>query len=227
MALPLFPSLRGIQYPTEKIFKLDTIVQMSQSGHEVRLPNWTQARYQWRLPYGYLPNYFAPNDPTTQNPVQWPQDSLDLQTLAGFYELMLGQGNVFRFFDPTDYTTSPNLSSPTPSAIGIGDGVTTAFQLARVWAGMPHFVYAVNSTTVQGAPKIYINNSLQSGGSYSIGTTGVVTFNSAPSFGSSITADFSFYFVCRFATDENDWINSAGPFWETKDIILYEVSGGV
>jgi len=226
VSLQIFPDLKGVTYPTNKGLRHSTIVNESVSGAEVRIPNWSQARYTWKLPYRYLPGYYY-NLAIANNvhAAQWPNDSSDYQTLQGFYELMLGKYQPFLFFDPTDYTTSPS-GSPNPSIIGIGNGVNQDFQLARTMGGASHRIYAVNSTLPFGAPVIYLNSTPQGGG-YTINSTGLVHFSSPPGNGVLVKADFCYYFVVRFMEDENEWMNEACPFFTAREIALYEVVNGV
>src|SRR5487761_1990680 len=106
----VFPVLIGLSWPVHRVRSFNNIIQTSQSQKEIRLANQGQARYQWKLAFDYLPGDSS--------------IATDYQTLAGFHELVFGSLNPFWFEDAYDYQT-------TASNFGTGDGVTTAFQLAR------------------------------------------------------------------------------------------------
>lgn len=188
MSYQQFPGsqLVGMGWPTRTQL-YSVIVAKSESGREVRLSNYTQSYYSWSIPFGYLncnPNVAV----------------ADWATLLGFYDQMLGQYGPFLYDDPVDDDTSQfvNPATPTPSQIGTGDGVTTTFQLARTFGGSSKLIYYVNSTNR--APRIYINGTLDPSG-YTISSTGLVTFGSAPSSGAVVAWDGQFFWLVRFAND--------------------------
>ena len=211
MAYQIFPALVGQGWPKRRSL-VDTDLQMSASGKEVRIQNYPQPRYHWTIPFGYLNDNYLINATT------------DWQIITGFFDQMLGKTTSFLFTDIKDCDTSQNvpnpIANPIPSTIGIGDGTTTTFQLARVGSfGTPHLVTQVNSTNR--APRVYINGVLQSSG-YTISASGIVTFSSAPPSGSTIAWDGQFYFLVRFDDDEIEATNVAGSFWVIDELHLIE-----
>jgi uncharacterized protein (TIGR02217 family) len=216
MSLAIFPVLVGQGWP-ERGNQLSTIAQTAESGHQVNIPSYLQARYRWMIPFGYL----------NQN---YEIATADWQIITGFHEQMLGKATAFLFSDPSDNDTSQNVpggpANPSPvnqNTIGIGDGSTTTFQLARVNAfGTPHLVYYVNS--LNRAPRIYVNGSLVASG-YTISSTGLVTFGTAPTSGYTVAWDGQFYFLVRFDDDKIDATNVAGPYWRLNEVNLLEAVG--
>jgi uncharacterized protein (TIGR02217 family) len=202
MSMLIFPTLIGVSWPVSRKKEFSTIVQVSQSGKEIRLANYGQAIYNFKMSFDYLPNDAA--------------IGTDYQTLAGFFELNNGALNAFLFDDPYDDST-------TLSNFGTGDGVTVAFQLARTQGGASHLIYAPKSVPT---PQIFINGVLQSGG-YTIATNGLVTFGSAPSSGLALTWSGDFYYVVRFKEDDLDFDQTTAPFSELKDLELKEVVYGL
>jgi uncharacterized protein (TIGR02217 family) len=198
----VFPQLIGITWPVQKRLLNSTIIQTAQSGKEIRLANYGQARYEWELTFGYLPG-----DPAF---------GTDLQTLMGFFEGTYGSLTPFLFQDMADYST-------VASNFGTGDGTTTTFQLARTMGGFSHLIYAPFTVP---APEIYLNGVLQGSG-YTISANGLVTFASAPSASVAITATFQYYFVVRFADDTNEWEQVVEPYWAMKSLVLREVVAGL
>lgn len=116
-----------------------------------------------------------------------------------------GRANRFRFKDWNDFgaTDQHNFTRPT---IGTGDNSTTTFQLIKTYnfAG-----FTINRTITKpvhdGVPtndgrntvKIYVDDVLQTSGWSVNAATGVVTFDTAPSSGDTITAEFEFDVPCR------------------------------
>jgi len=134
----------------------------------------------------------------------------DLRTLLGFFLSRQGAYDTFLFDDPTDNTAAAQ-------PIGTGDGSTTAFQLGRTLGGFYEPITAPNQL---GA--IYLNGIAQTG--YSLdAATGLVTLTSAPAAGLSVTADFSYYFRCRFTDDTNDFENFMQGLWQLKKLQFVSV----
>ena len=208
MSYQIFPgsSLVGMGWPT-RTQEYSTIVAKAQSGREVRLSNYPQSLYQWSIPFGYL------NSNINVAASDW-------SILLGFYDQMFGQLTPFLFTDVADCDTSQFTSPGTsPSQIGTGDGTTTTFQLARTFGGASKLIYYVNSTNRN--PKIYVNGSVVSSG-YSISSTGLVTFTTAPTSGYTVAWDGQWYWLTRFHEDSIESENIAGSFWVVKKIELYE-----
>lgn len=127
-----------------------------------------------------------------------------LQSFVGCFMATCGSAGVFLFTDPNDKTVDDTgLSTPqscllnvTPGAANpmgqLGDGTSTQYQLARqIDQGVDILQQVSNvSVFVNGAPA-----------SVSIGTTGVVTFNSAPPANAALTWSGSFQYLCRFTDD--------------------------
>lgn len=144
-------------------------------------------------------------------------ESAASSVVALFFSLLgatMGGANLFLFTDPQDH-------SVTNMHFGTGNGTTTAFQLSRE-IGSPVMVDVIQN--VNGSPEIFVNGTLKTlGTDYSISSTGVVTFTSAPGNGDAITWTGSFYFACRFAADTADAVrsfttNSGTDLWDIESI---------
>ena len=113
----------------------------------------------------------------------------DWQNLEGFWLTVGGAAGVFYFNDPSD-------NAVTTQPFGTGDGTTTAFQLVRALGGFGMPVQSVN-----GAIAVYENGSLVSPGGYAVGSTGIVTFTTAPAAAQALTWSGAYYWSCRFDDD--------------------------
>lgn len=172
----------GIAFPVERQVVWDSDVQQAISGKENRLSYFTYPRYQWTADIAFISSSAT--------------YSSTLQTLLGFVNQMQGQANSFLYQDPDDNTV-------TSQAIATGDGATTAFQLVKTLGG---FVEPILAPKTSGTINIYLNGVLQVSGytvsAWGTSSPGVLTFTNAPSNTVAITADFSYYYPCRFASDK-------------------------
>lgn len=129
----------------------------------------------------------------------------DVETLIAFFEARSGQLHGFRWKDWSDYKSCAPLSTPAPEdqLIGIGDGVTTVFQLQKTYlSGLQSYTRPILKpvagsvvVAVAGDPKV---ESIE----FSVNLeTGDVTFTLAPDLGTRITAGFEFDVPVRFDAD--------------------------
>jgi hypothetical protein len=104
---------------------------------------------------------------------------------------------------------------------GVGDGTTTTFQLAR---SNDSNVVSVPIYNLQASPTplIYLNGMLQVSG-YTIGSSGLITFGSAPAGGVVVTATFGYYWPVRFLELNTEWENFASLLWASRKLSLRQV----
>lgn len=131
--------------------------------------------------------------------------------MLGFFLQVQGSLSDFLYLDPNDNTATKQL-------IGIGDGVTTSFQLQRSIANGFDIVQNLNGT-----PTIYANNADVSTADYTISQTGIVVFATAPAAGTVLTWSGNFYYRVRFASDEMRFDQMMNQIWESKEIRLQSV----
>jgi uncharacterized protein (TIGR02217 family) len=115
----------------------------------------------------------------------------DYQYLLGFFLSMGGMLSDFLLQDAYDNTIANCF-------FGLGDGATTQFQLTRTIGLGTDIVQSVN-----GVPTIFVNGSATS--AFTIGTTGIVTFTSAPAASAILAWSGSYYYRARFDTDSLDF----------------------
>ncbi len=198
MSNAVFPAwLPGLKMDSTKTPIWSSLVLTGTSGREQRAAFWSYPRWKFSLAYDLLRS-----------------DALgELQTVAGFFNSRQGQYDSFLYADPTDCTA-------TGQAIGLGDGATKVFPLLRSFGGFIEPVAAVN---VLGA--VYLNGVAQSipgavttSDTLGYGHANALSFAVAPASGVAISADFSFYFRCRFLADQYDFDRFMNTFWEMKQI---------
>jgi len=204
MSSAVFPTLTGLGWNMKRTEMWKTRVQEAISGKEVRLADWTYPRHQWELTFEFLLQGTLNSRTLT-----------DFATLSGFFNLRQGVYDSFLYTDPDDNTV-------TGQTIGTGDGSTTVFQLLRTFGSFIEPVLAPNTINA-----IKLNGVTQGGGSYSVSsTTGQITFNSAPGNGVAITADFTYYFRCRFVDDTMDFEKFMKQLYSTKSVKFISLKSG-
>jgi len=175
-------SFEEIQFPSDisygaaggPMFLTDVVATVS--GHEQRNSKWSQSRAKYNAASGI------------KTETQW-------QALIAFFRARRGMAVGFRYKDWSDYK-GENVQ------IGVGDDSETDFQLVKIYASGSVAVSRSITKPVVGTIDIYVDAMLQNSGVTIDTTTGIVTFDSAPSSGDVITADFEFDVPVRFDTDE-------------------------
>jgi uncharacterized protein (TIGR02217 family) len=201
----IFPALPGLAWSVTKSPTFQTRIQRSVSGRELRALDYPYPLWQFTLVFDFL----------RDNPAAGYDE---LRTLMGFYLLCQGAFGPFLFQDPSDDRVSGQQ-------IGTGDALRTAFQLQRTMGktltggGFPEPIVAPNVVKA-----VYFNGIVQNPASYSVDPlTGLVTFNTAPSNGLIISADYSYYFRCRFIDDSYAFENFMSRLWQLKKLTFISV----
>ena len=129
----------------------------------------------------------------------------DIDTLIAFFEARRGQLYGFRWKDWTDFKSCASDAAPgvEDQLIGIGDGSTTLFQLAKDYASGGESYLRQIDKPVAGSVRIAVDGvELAEGTDFSVDDAlGQVVLSTAPSAGLSVTAGFEFDVPVRFDTD--------------------------
>lgn len=165
----------------------------------------------------------------------------DLEDLKDAWYALGGPANTFAFRDPMDFAsvrlTTPDAEpavGPTNQTLGMGDGAAREFQLRKAYAFGGRTYYRTITLPVVDSVLVAMNalspataNPTLPGGPYTWDvdrTTGIITFDHAPTAGVVITAGFLFDVEVRFESDESFTAMSrafaAGGF---PDLVLTEV----
>jgi uncharacterized protein (TIGR02217 family) len=201
----VFPSLPGLAWSVTKTPTFQTRIQRAVSGRELRALDYPYPLWQFTLVFDLL----------RDNPAAGYDE---LRTLMGFFMLCQGAYGTFLFEDPSDHQVIGQQ-------IGIGNANTTVFQLQRAMgAFLPGggFLEPVLAPNVVSA--VYFDGVTQSPGAYSVDpNTGLVTFSTPPGTGLIITADYSYYFRCRFTDDSYAFENFMFQLWQLKKLTFISV----
>jgi uncharacterized protein (TIGR02217 family) len=196
--MPLvFPSLPGLAWSVTKSPTFQTRIQRAASGRELRALDYPYPLWQFTLVFDLL----------RDNPAAGYDE---LQTLMGFFMLCQGAFGTFLFRDPSDDQVAGQQ-------IGVGNASTTVFQLQRSMGttlpggGFQEPIVAPNIVSA-----VHLNGITQNPASYSVDpNTGLVTFVTAPGSELIISADFSYYFRCRFVDDSSTPSSRHSNAWPT------------
>ena len=201
----IFPSLPGLAWSVTKTPTFQTRIQRAVSGRELRALDYPYPLWQFTLIFDLLRD-----KPTAGYD--------ELRTLMGFFMLCQGAYGTFLFQDPCDYQV-------TGQQIGVGNASTTVFQLQRAMgASLPGGGFLEPIVAPNVVDSIYLDGITQSPGTYSVDPhTGLVTFSTAPGSGLIITADYSYYFRCRFTDDSYAFENFMFQLWQLKKLTFISV----
>jgi uncharacterized protein (TIGR02217 family) len=129
----------------------------------------------------------------------------DVEALIAFFEARTGQLHAFRWKDWSDYKSCPPLSTPAPDdqLIGIGDGVTTVYQLQKTYiSGLQSYVRPIRKPVAGTIVIAVAGDQKVESVEFSINlATGEITFVLPPDLGTRVTAGFEFDVPVRFDTD--------------------------
>lgn len=215
--LPLFPSLPGQGWPVTKSPRFATRTQKAVSGRQLRIVDQILPIWSFTLT---LPVLRDDNDTRAGNGVGLGIGYTELRALAGFFLALQGAFGQFLFCDPTD-------SAVSAQALATGDGSTNSFQLGRSFGANGFFEAPLLGVVSDGSKPFnaYLNGVLQSPSSYTLtsrlsvnGIADTINFTTAPAAGVTVSADFTYYFVCHFTSDSLDLDNFLYQLWQAKQV---------
>lgn len=192
-----------IQFPADisygssggPVYSVDIVTNAG--GYEQRVSNWSEPLARYDVSHGV-------------------RSEAQLQELINFFHARNGMARGFRFKDWTDYQA-------TGQSIGIGDDTTTDFQLIKSYSSGSETQVRTIKKPVTGTVKIYFDSVEKLSGFTIDTTTGIVTFDTAPTTGVSITADFEFDVPVRFATNQLQVTMQSFGAYAWNNIPLVEV----
>ncbi len=151
----------------------------------------------------------------------------DLAALIGFFEARRGPLYGFRWKDWTDYKSGlPSQPvSELDTEIGLGDGVTTVFQLQKVYLSGPASYARPIAKPVDGTVKVAVAGLLKAEGRSSPMTPrpGLSPLSRRPMWMPQVTAGFEFDVPVRFDTDRISVSVASFQAGEVPDVPVLEV----
>jgi uncharacterized protein (TIGR02217 family) len=196
----------GFQYASNAGPGFATIVQQSASGHEVRIARQSQALHRLSL-------------------IKALQTPAEAKALKSFALERRGALHSFKVRDFSDFTSaSDGETAPTnlDQVLGTGDGATTQFQLVKRYGYLGPNEYTRTITLpVSGSVVCALNASPTT--SFTVSSTGVVTFTTAPGIGVVVTAGFQFYVPVRFSLEFDKWARLQADAFQVWSLPLLDV----
>lgn len=184
----IFPTLPGASIDVKRSPSWQSTVQRSVSGRALGVTAYTYPLWKYRVSFEFLRAGAV----------------AELEQIVGFFNKHRGRTDTWLFFDEDDYLV-------TGQQIGLGDGVTTSFQLVRSYGG---FVEPISE------PKQF--DSMTVGGVetplYSHAGGGRILFAAAPGAGQPIVWGGQFYRRCRFDQDALDTEKFLYRLWRAKSV---------
>ena len=210
--IPIFPPLpQG--FPVKVSAVLDTTLATTKSLREIRVA-------QQQSPLWDIELLFEELRDQTQNQVPYQPFVLPIvyqeyEELVSTWLSMYGQTGVFAFDCPWDDSRSNQL-------IGVGDGQTYAFSICRTWGlgaqattAPVSLVNTVMAVMVNGivvpSSRYYVNRNTL----YFVDAKG---FFYPPAAGLAVTMTFSYYYLCRFIEDEQDFEEFGKNRWTVPSL---------
>lgn len=210
---------KGLGWGYRKTPKFSHIEQMPQSmRHPAVATLQMGVIYELELQFNYLK-------------VNGVSGSNDVAYLQAFYEAQRGGYGWFSF-DPSVYNlenmaVTQDYTQLRNGFFGIGDGVTTTFQLWRSTAALGGGVvtYAELIQNVTALTGVYVNGVVASPGTYSQANyPATVTFNTAPANGAILAWAGSYSYLCRFAEDQMDFEEFLFNIWRLRSLKLETIN---
>lgn len=188
---PFNTALPGLSFSVHKKPTFKTKISESTNGNEFRSALMQYPRWDFELTYELLEDKSGA--------------ASSLKTIMGFFLSRQGSFDSWLFKDPDDYLVTNGFC-------GVADGVTTQFPLCRT---MGDFHEKVGQVDTANTINVYVNGVLQAPASYTVTLPNLIVFSSAPVSG-NVTADFQFYFACRFIDDQQDYEKFYDKLWNLQ-----------
>jgi len=211
---------RDIAQGCQAILERRDEVVMLASGHEENNQRWTHARRSWAAGLAI-------------------RSHRDLAEVVALFEEVRGRANSFRFRDWLDWRSvqAPEPIAPTDQPLGAlidgsteyeaatGDGVTLSFQVVKRYGVVNPYLRPI-ALPHAASLRVAIDGVEQASGWTLSPTGGVVTFDTAPAAGATLTAGFTFDVPVRFSQSslsvEWAYFNDNGGSGAAPDITLIE-----
>jgi hypothetical protein len=168
------------------------------SGRATRRPNRAEALHDLELTYELL---------------RADAGFGEMQTIVGFFAAVGGAANPF-------WMAPPGLAEVVGQILGVGDGTTTRFALARTIGGAVEPVAGTSGVSV-----VYLDGAPLPAAAWSCsgGYAPAIALASPPATGALVSADFGVLWLCRFADDGLDFEEFMATLWTFKTVKLRTV----
>lgn len=173
-------------------------------GGEARNGRWAHSRRRYNAGYGV-------------------KSRADMQAVLAFFEERRGRLHGFLWRDGLDHSSGSAVPQPADQVLGTGDGAQTVFQLSKTYGGTFDPYLRPIAKPVAGSVRVAVDGVEALSGWSVDGTTGQISFDSAPEAGASVSAGFLFDVPVRFDTDRLDIELNGFDGAEVPNIPLVEI----
>lgn len=181
-----FPVLPGLAWDVRKTPEFSNEVQEATSGKTTVLEYWPNPRWNFQCDFNYLRN----------DPKRAAGGYTELAKLVGLFLSCRGNSRAFLYRDPNDHAVRGQL-------IGTGDEANKNFQLVRDFGGFIEPIQNADPTALN----IYVAGEKLASADWTLSAQGIAALTAAPAAGAEVTADFEFYFLCKFIESKQEFSN--------------------
>ncbi|WP_120716687.1 DUF2460 domain-containing protein [Tsuneonella amylolytica] len=184
--------------------EFSTSVAVTASGHERRNSLWSDARLRFDVGPGV-------------------RSEAELGTLIAFFRARRGPARGFRLSDPFDHSSNGMTGAPTPTDqfVGVGDGLSAAFQLAKRYGPGPE--PQVRPITRPRAETVRVSVDGEETSAFALEPGGIMRLATTPADGAVVRAGFLFDVPVRFAEDRLDVSGATFAAGEAPSVPLVEI----
>jgi uncharacterized protein (TIGR02217 family) len=208
MSIPDYRLPEGIERGSSFGPSFKNVIQEAISGNEQRFAQWTKCKLTGDLSYGLR---------SSADPLG------DFKAILALWRGHFGSYHPFRFRDWGDYTAVNEV-------FGAGDGSKTQFQLTMTYdpqyillgtEGSFFYVRNITLLAVGTVPVIKIDNVVTT--AYTISSSALVTFTTAPAAGTQLTWNGLFDVPVRFDADSLPVVLNEADLASVRSIPIKEV----
>jgi uncharacterized protein (TIGR02217 family) len=195
------PSLAGITFESRRRYEFRTGLQGTLPGKVSSLGYMQYPMVHWDLNFEVLNQAVALDE---------------LKAIEGLFNAKQGKPGTFLYLDPVFNTV---VAEP----FGTGNASRKQFQLIAAFGNVGGPSRPEIIQQLQAAPAIFDNGSAVSTSAYTIGATGIVTFNTAPANGHALTWSGSFYYLAQFESDDFEPSEFLNKLWELRSLQIKSI----
>jgi hypothetical protein len=209
---PVFPALPSQGWSTFKKPIMASRVTIGTTGRENQLACAAYPRWAFTLTFNQ-DSYLRDQ---TQNIIIDPEQAgfTEFTQLSGLFLRCLGSYGEFYYSDPDDNSRLGQFVAQTAS------GVTApTYQMTYEWGNGPFTPpLRIPVGGIQSIQNVYFNGTVVSPTQYTLDATNTkLVFVSVPN-NTLVTADFTFYFRCRFLDDSLEFAQMLQNWWQVKEL---------
>jgi hypothetical protein len=210
--IPIFPNL-PISFPIKLSIVMDTIVGTTKSLREVRVAQQQLPLWDIEIPFQELRDQTQNEVPYP--PFTYPKVFQEYEELVQLWLMIYGRTNVFGFNCPWD-------NSRLNQQIAIGDGTTSTFTIVRTWGSEP-IATDLPIGLIGEVLSVQVNEIVIPSAFYTTNRNKISFIDGSgiahpPGEGDPINMTFTFYYLCRFTEDEQDFEEFSKNRWTVPSL---------